>query len=270
MHIKEFNNMSLENKMAVITYAVEYIDLQSKVRLDMTGKTYARSQELLAKMKEADTSTKVGTTAGTGEKSPLQQMKEEIEQTKKYQAAVAQLQKSKASPEAINSMSEELAIQIAGISNEKKRIALIKDFENLLKRRRDILASTMTVEEKQLQIVDFQDKIYSRQLTLIDRRINSKQQEINKEQDLNEVRQKALDKISEQEEKINEAYDKRVEALDKVDNANQRNASRQTSRISLATALASGDIGAAAQAAAEITSQEALYKIEKPITSIIV
>ena len=199
---------------------------------------------------------------GAGEKSPLQQMKEEIEQAKKYQTAVAQLQKSKASPEAINSMSEELAIQIAGISNEKKRIALIKDFENLLKRRRDILASTMTAEEKQLQIVDFQDKLYSRQLTLIDRRINSKQQEINKEQDLNEVRQHGLDKISEQEEKINEAYDKRVEALDKVDNANQRNASRQKSRISLATALTSGDIGAAAQAAAEITSQEALYKIE--------
>ena len=261
-NLKEFNNMSLENKMAVITYAVEYIDLQSKVRLDMTGKTYARSQELLAKMKEADTSTKVGTTAGTGEKSPLQQMREELKLTKQYQQALVQLQKDKVSPMAINSMSQELAIQIAGIKNTKDRKKAEQEFQQLLQRRSEILASTMTAEEKQLQIVDLQDKIYNRQLTLIDRRINSKQQEINKEQDLNEVRQHALDKISEQEEKINEEYNKRVEALDKVDNANQRNANRQKSRISLATALTSGDIGAAAQAAAEITSQEALYKIE--------
>jgi hypothetical protein len=159
-------------------------------------------------------------------------------------------------------MSQELAIQIAGIKNTKDRKKAEQEFQQLLQRRSEILASTMTAEEKQLQIVDLQDKIYNRQLTLIDRRINSKQQEINKEQDLNEVRQHALDKISEQEEKINEEYNKRVEALDKVDNANQRNANRQKSRISLATALTSGDIGAAAQAAAEITSQEALYKIE--------
>jgi hypothetical protein len=204
----------------------------------------------------------IPTPTGTGEKSPLQQMREELKLTKDYQNAVKQLQKDKVSPAAISSMSQELAIQIAGIKNTKDRKKAEQEFQQLLQRRNEILASTMTAEEKQLQIVDLQDKVYSRQLTLIDRRINSKQKEINKEQDLNEVRQKALDKISEQEEKINEAYDKRVEALDKVDNANQRNASRQKSRISLATALASGDIGAAAQAAAEITSQEALYKIE--------
>ena len=198
----------------------------------------------------------------TGEKSPLQQMREELKLTKQYQQALVQLQKDKVSPMAINSMSQELAIQIAGIKNTKDRKKAEQEFQQLLQRRNEILASTMTAEEKQLQIVDLQDKIYSRQLTLIDRRINSKQQEINKEQDLNEVRQHALDKISEQEEKINEEYNKRVEALDKVDNANQRNANRQKSRINLATALTSGDIGAAAQAAAEITSQEALYKIE--------
>jgi len=219
--------------------------------------------DALAKLGLTKTTTETSPTpTGTGEKSPLQQMREELKLTKQYQQALVQLQKDKVSPMAINSMSQELAIQIAGIKNTKDRKKAEQEFQQLLQRRNEILASTMTAEERQLQIVDFQDKIYSRQLTLIDRRINSKQREINQEQDLNEIRQKSLDKISEEEEKINEAYNKRVEALDKVDNANQRNASRQKSRISLATALTSGDIGAAAQAAAEITSQEALYKIE--------
>jgi hypothetical protein len=235
------------------------LELATNTKVQRPG----QGADALAKLGLTKTTTETSPTpTGTGEKSPLQQMREELKLTKQYQQALVQLQKDKVSPMAINSMSQELAIQIAGIKNTKDRKKAEQEFQQLLQRRNEILASTMTAEEKQLQIVDLQDKVYSRQLTLIDRRINSKQKEINKEQDLNEIRQKALDKISEQEEKINEAYDKRVEALDKVDNANQRNANRQKSRINLATALTSGDIGAAAQAAAEITSQEALYKIE--------
>jgi hypothetical protein len=59
----------------------------------------------------------------------------------------------------------------------------------------------------------------------------------------------ALREIEKQEEKINEKYDKRIEALDEVEKANAAISQQQKGQLTLAEALTSGDIAAAARAA---------------------
>ena len=270
--IKDFNNLTLENKFASITYAVQIADIQGRItqagkNISLSGAVaaYGQMDEMNKTLLAMNQQTTPASTTGTGDKTEIQMMQERIKQTKQYIAALKVLNSDKKqsmlTDAQIAQMDPALAIEIANKA-QKQRISLEKAYQDYLKNTVDITNRLTSAEDKRMQVLDIQDKIYNRQITLIDRRINAKQDEIEKEQDLNEVRQHALDKISEQEEKINEEYNKRVEALDKVDNANQRNANRQKSRINLATALTSGDIGAAAQAAAEITSQEALYKIE--------
>ena len=268
-NLKEFNNMQLSDKMAVITYAVEYIDLQSKARLDMTGKTYARSQELLAKMKEADTSAKA-TAGATGPESEISLFKKSFAEQKKYITAINKLKNdgSKIDFESLSTMSGTLAIEISQIKNQKTRVALLNNYQTMQENARKIEFAALTSEEKQLQVLEVQDRLYSRQLTLIDRRINAKQKDINTEQDLNEIRQNGLDQISKQEDSINEAYNVRLEALDKIDRAGQRNADREKSRIDLARSLTTGDIGSAAKAAADIQRQESGYKLEDARTAL--
>ena len=61
--------------------------------------------------------------------------------------------------------------------------------------------------------------------------------------------------ISDKEEVINEKYDKRLEALDKIKAVNDNIAQQQKNQLSLADALSSGDIGAAASAMQQIQQQ---------------
>jgi TP901 family phage tail tape measure protein len=61
--------------------------------------------------------------------------------------------------------------------------------------------------------------------------------------------------ISDKEEVINEKYDKRLEALDKIKSVNDRISQQQKNQLSLADALSSGDIGAAAAAMQQIQQQ---------------
>jgi DNA-binding PadR family transcriptional regulator len=61
--------------------------------------------------------------------------------------------------------------------------------------------------------------------------------------------------ISDKEEVINEKYDKRLEALDKIKSVNDRISQQQKNQLSLADALSSGDIGAAASAMQQIQQQ---------------
>jgi hypothetical protein len=58
--------------------------------------------------------------------------------------------------------------------------------------------------------------------------------------------------ISDKEDVINEKYDKRLEALDKIKSVNDSIAQQQKNQLSLADALSSGDIGAAAAAMQQI------------------
>ena len=73
----------------------------------------------------------------------------------------------------------------------------------------------------------------------------------------------ALREIEKQEEKINEKYDKRIEALDEVEKANAAISAQQKGQLTLAEALTSGDIAAAARAAQEMRAQEAANAVTK-------
>ena len=73
----------------------------------------------------------------------------------------------------------------------------------------------------------------------------------------------ALKGIEDQEEKINEKYDKRIEALDEIEKANSAISNQQKGQLSLAEALTSGDIAAAARAAQEMSAQAAADAVQK-------
>ena len=95
---------------------------------------------------------------------------------------------------------------------------------------------------------------------------NERAKQLNREIELEErqvsLRQKGLDQLSKKEDAVNKAYDLRVEALDKVSESNSRVNEQEKSRISLASALASGDIAAAAGIAGDMQQQSAQYQIE--------
>jgi hypothetical protein len=220
-------------------------------------------------MKEADTSAKA-TAGDTGPESQISLFKKSFAEQKKYITAINKLKNdgSKIDFESLSTMSDALAIEISQIKNQKTRVALLNNYQTMQENARKIEFAALTSEEKQLQVLDIQERLYSRQLTLIDRRVNAKQKDINAEQDLNEIRQYGLDQISKQEESINDAYNVRLEALDKIDRAGQRNADREKSRIDLARSLTTGDIGGAAKAAADIQRQESGYKLEDARTAL--
>ena len=95
---------------------------------------------------------------------------------------------------------------------------------------------------------------------------NKRVKQLNREIELEErqvsLRQKGLEELSKKEDAVNKSYDLRVEALDKVSESNSRIEEQEKSRISLASALASGDIAAAAGIAGEMQQQSAQYQIE--------
>jgi TP901 family phage tail tape measure protein len=72
-----------------------------------------------------------------------------------------------------------------------------------------------------------------------------------------------LKEIQDQEEDINAEYDKRTKALDKVRSINDKLARQQKNQISLAEALSSGDIAAAARATQELRAQQASDAVEQ-------
>ena len=67
----------------------------------------------------------------------------------------------------------------------------------------------------------------------------------------------ALKAIEDQEQKINDKYDERIKALDAVEKANASIANQQKGQLTLAEALTSRDIAAAARAAQDMRAQQA-------------
>lgn len=94
-------------------------------------------------------------------------------------------------------------------------------------------------------------------------RIEDSQNQISKLQFKVGVKEAGLKDIEEQEERINETYDARIEALDEVGKANSRISQQQKGQLTLAEALTSGDIAAAARAVQDIRAQQAADAVEK-------
>ena len=165
----------------------------------------------------------------------------------------------------------------SGISGEIAGLVDVTIYQNLstaakaeyiaeLKKQLDIQRQldwlTKSSEERALEsidllssAIDMKNIALENQLNQIERENELYQREIN-------TRNRALELLSRQEEIVNKAYDDRIDALDKVAKANDRIAAQERSRIDLASALASGDIAAAANAASAIQQQESEYRIE--------
>jgi TP901 family phage tail tape measure protein len=140
-------------------------------------------------------------------------------------------------------------------ANKKQRAELIKLAEKQLNIQRATAFLSMSAEEKTLLSLEMQEKALDKKSQKEEKALRAKQRQM-------ELNDRALEDLAEKEDAVNEAYDARFEALDKVSEANDRIAEQDRSRISLASALASGDIAAAANAASEMQQQNAQYQIE--------
>jgi hypothetical protein len=137
--------------------------------------------------------------------------------------------------------------------------------EDRLKRLKDMLMERFRLQE---MLIDKEAEGFNKRIKQISREIQLQQRQIDLEEKQIEVRQKALEELSKKEDEVNTVYDNRASALDRVSSSNSRLASQEQSRISLASALASGDISGAASAMSNITQQSAESQIEDTKTAL--
>jgi TP901 family phage tail tape measure protein len=113
------------------------------------------------------------------------------------------------------------------------------------------------VDEKTLQLrFEFETRD-------LDEKINLAQDEIAGFQYNIDDQEAMLRGIEKQEQKINDKYDERIEALDQVEKANAAISAQQKGQLTLAEALTSGDIAAAARAAQDMRAQAAADAVTK-------
>jgi TP901 family phage tail tape measure protein len=109
--------------------------------------------------------------------------------------------------------------------------------------------------ELQNQALDLSTKASEEKMSLLQRESEMLQRDV-------ADRNRALELLSREEERVNKVYDQRIKALDSVSKANDRLASKQQNQISLASALASGDIAGAASSVSQMTAESAQNQIE--------
>ena len=128
----------------------------------------------------------------------------------------------------------------------------------------------MLMERFRLQemLIDKEAEGFNKRIKSISREIQLQQRQVALEEKQIEVRQKALNELSKKEDEVNTVYNNRISALDRVSASNSRLASQEQSRISFASALASGDIAGAASAMSEMTQQSAENQIEDSRTAL--
>jgi hypothetical protein len=162
--------------------------------------------------------------------------------------------------------------QANGIKKTKARKKAIKELELALKQGLSAQETVLTSEENLNNLYDdVQSKIDADRMAIElkfkidtaadDKIIKDAQDKIAGIQYKLDDQEAGLTLISDKEDVINEKYDKRLEALNKIKSINDGIAQQQKNQLSLAQALSSGDIGAAANAMQqmqqEFTSQTA-------------
>ena len=160
-----------------------------------------------------------------------------------------------------------------------KRLSVISNFFNaqeaLLRQNRkskgDALQAEIDLAETAIksaeQRIDAEEKlveINQRQIDLLNRRIELEfDRPIQKLQDESAILNNNLEIIRRQEDAINDQYDKQIQALEKISSVNQEIANQEKSRLTIADALTSGDIAAAAAAVQDARAQAAASRIDQ-------
>jgi TP901 family phage tail tape measure protein len=160
----------------------------------------------------------------------------------------------------------EIQAAFASAAATKGKVArkkAIEDVTKALKQGLDAEKSVQTAEEKFAGLYDrIQDKLdadrsaielkFKLDTAADDKIIEDAQNKIAAIQYKIDDQEAGLTLISDKEGVINEKYDKRLEALDKIQSVNESISQQQRNQLSLADALSSGDIGAAARAMQQI------------------
>jgi hypothetical protein len=177
-------------------------------------------------------------------------------------AALATLDKASAD-KILNGTTKQQKSAIAALNAELRDQAIQLE---VLKSDQEVLQDTMGATT---------DAISSYIDMLQQTRINPIQDQIDQYNELSNAQQKQMDlygrglqQLSDKEDNINKLYDDRISAIDKVTQANDRALQRQQNQIDLASAIASGDFGAAASAAANISNTEAQAQLEDARTAL--
>ena len=180
--------------------------------------------------------------------------------------------------EIIVNSQELLNLLAAGLTTDK----LKKDFDDLLKKlQKDAIVKfkikLLTIEGMQeifdtgfsnaMESFDVKETALRLKFNIDNKALNDEikkaEEKIALAQEEIRIQEIGLKEIEDQEEKVNEQYDKRLEALDQIEKANASVSQQQKGQLTLAEALTSGDIAAAARAAQEMRAQQAADNITK-------
>jgi TP901 family phage tail tape measure protein len=210
---------------------------------------------------------------GSGTKSALQTAKDAARQTKEVIASQSKLLAAGISVEALEGLSPEAIIELGKQSGKQLRdnIKLFNDQAESIRINKLVLQQLAleenpikkALEDSKKTVEGYDDQI---------KELNKTIEKTNRANELDrrriEDKNKALENLTKKEKNVNDQYNERIKALDKVANANDRVAERQRQQIDLATALTSGDIAGAAQAAAAMTQTGAQNQIEDTKTAL--
>ena len=215
----------------------------------------------IAKIEPDDT---VGEDLTGGQKSRIQSLEESLALTKQQTLATQYLITRGLKPEALASLDAATAVDIMN----NKRTDLIKKLNEQATAQRLIAVLGKLAEDREIDRLDLESRVADQRINGIQKQIDAVERQNELDQRQVSIRQKALDDISKKEDALNQQYDARFTALDKVARINDRLAQQERSRISLASALSSGDIGSAVFAASEMTRSFAESQAEDARSSL--
>jgi hypothetical protein len=273
----EFAAMPNETKYAILTYVTVRQDITSGKSGEFHG-----GQDMAAVQKQIDDLKAAGNAAaeafngafspentgsGSGKQSLQDYLKEFRKLTQEKQKYLTETLKylGTAKMEAVALIDQKRYLEAVAMTESKsnkvrkegKKILaeLIKLAEQQMNIQRATAFLALSSEEKALLSLEMQGKALDNNSSKQEKALRSKEREL-------ELNNRALEDLAEKEDAVNKTYDTRLEALDNVSKTNDRLAEQDRSRIDLASALASGDIAAAANAANQMQQQSAQYQIE--------
>jgi hypothetical protein len=195
---------------------------------------------------------------GAGEKSKIQILKDNINLTREQTKATQYLINNGIKPEGLALLDAETAVELM----TKKRKDLIKEINKQATAQRILGVMSKSSDERRIDLLNLQTSAIDSQINNIQRQIDATNRLNTLDQRQIEIRQRALDALSKKESSINKLYEEKISALDRVAKINDRIAQQEQNRITLATALTTGDISAAATAASQMTSDFAQTQVE--------
>ena len=153
-----------------------------------------------------------------------------------------------------------------------ERLSIIQNYfsakEALIKQERqldeDALQAKLDNTEKLIKAEEKEIEAGQRKIDLLSRRIEFEyDRPIQALQDESTILGNNLTLIREQEDATNKQYDTQIKSLEKISSINQEIASQEKSRLTIADALTSGDIAAAAAAVQDARAQAAASRIDQ-------